>query len=156
MREKCLYRKINVENVLIDVWNGTIIVLFYFYDTLAIFFIIFAGLIIILFLILCIAYGTPYHAIGHQILFFVYQCYLRNVMPRHWSPGDLPQVLRFERVFFTLGCFYLTLFPAFSRLYWGWQFSLVWIRQQSTNLIFSNKLYLNMIKILINCLCWRV
>ena len=25
---------------------------------------------------------------------FVRQCYLRDAMPRHWSPGDLLSVLR--------------------------------------------------------------
>ena len=59
---------------------------------------------------------------GHQVQ---HQCYLRGAMPRQWSPGDLPGVLRIwesifdSQAFFTVQSFLFF----FSRLPWGQQFN---------------------------------
>ena len=47
----------------------------------------------------------------HQVQ---HQCYLREIMPRQWSLGDLPRMLRIsENVFYSQAFFYLALLHSF-------------------------------------------
>ena len=160
-----------------------------------IFFVIFVGLVIILFQTLLL---------GHWIikdesscLRRNYPCYLWGTMPHHWLPDFVfcwPVLLTgnhvmslvtrqftacatdLRRCFLSSDIFYLTFLSA--SFYYGssgagrsklksaglhakvqntvlaWLF--LWITQQSTNLIFSNELYLNMANIFINYLQWGV
>ena len=41
-----------------------------------------------------VTYEMPCYTTGNQILLFTLQHYLRDVMPRHWLPGDLPRVVQ--------------------------------------------------------------
>ena len=177
---------------LICVWyifisKTTIFSVFNFCNTLAIFVLTFAGLVIILFQILlleheittdrrlfrrnffCVNYSTPFQAIGHQMLFFsplLLTGHSATLLVTRWFTTCATDM---RELFSSSGVFYLTLLPDFSRLSWGRKFKLkvskdvvwntfwlfVWIRQQSTNLIFSYNLYLNIPNILIKFLQWR-
>lgn len=47
--------------------------------------------------------------------FFIHQCYRRDTIPRLWSPGDLPRVLRiWESTFYPQGFFNLHSFLLFK------------------------------------------
>ena len=43
---------------------------------------------------ICVTYEMPCYTTGNQILLFTLQHYLRDVMPRHWLPSDLPRVVQ--------------------------------------------------------------
>ena len=105
---------------------------------------------------------------GHHTTPLVTRCSLfTSVTGRHAMPlvtGDLSQVLRiwgsifYLQTFFTLHSFLhfhgfpgtgssTSKSPVLHTAVWN---SVPWITQQSTNIIFSDKLYLNMTNILIN------